>query len=339
MDPALLALLCCPDDHGDLEAVDERKALRCSACHRRYPFIDGVLSFLADASLDETTRREQASRDAEAEWYHGSFADYTNIVEVPATVSRIGHPEGPVLDHGAGTGRVTTYLASEVKQPVIALDYSLESLRLLVRHCADSRVPVLAVHADGRHLPVRDAVLGGITSAEVYEHFREDDRRLVLDELYRVLRPGATLSISSLNYNLTFRLWKLRGNKGAKEGEHMFGSDFYYLRQTPAEFRAELARRFEVVELVGIRNIPARTLSNALGRVAGRKMGERLLGWMTRHGYKADRAIERTPLSRLTGFFLLAAARKPAAPTIEAQAPSAVGEQQVVGPGPGISGR
>jgi SAM-dependent methyltransferase len=311
VDSGLLALLCCPDDHGDLDVIDNGSAVRCSTCGRRYPVIDGVLSFLTEAPLDETTRREQASRDAEAEWYHGIFAEYTNIVEVPATVSRIGRPEAPVLDHGAGTGRVTAYLAKELLQPVIALDYSLESLRLLLRHCSDAPAPVLAVHADVRRLPVREGVVGGITSAEVYEHFREDDRRRVLDELHRVLRPGASLAISSLNFNWTFRLWKLKGNPGAKEGDHMFGSDFYYVRQTPSEFRSELSELFDVVELVGIRNIPARTLSNLVGRVAGRKAGDRLLSWMTQRGYRVDRLLERTPLSRLTGFFLLARVNKP----------------------------
>jgi SAM-dependent methyltransferase len=317
----LLGLLWCPDDHGDLEvevagdAADRVGAtgppgVRCRQCGRRYPVIDGVLSFLADASLDSTTQREQASRDAEAAWYHGIFAEYTNLVEVPATVANLGQPEGPVLDHGAGTGRVTAYLARHAGQPIVALDYSLEALRLLVEHCADAPVPILAVHADGRDLPVRDGAVAGITSAEVYEHFRPDDRRRVLHELHRVLRPGAPLSISSLNFNVTFRLWRLRGNPGAKEGDHMFGSDFFYVRQTPREFRDELAEVFDVVDLVGVRNIPARSLASIVGRVAGRRVGDRLLAWMTRRGYRLDVRLARTPISRLTGFFLLAKAVK-----------------------------
>lgn len=313
MDPTLLGLLWCPDDHGDLLHDPGRQEVSCATCGRRYPILDGVLSFLAGAELDETTRREQASRDAEAEWYHGIFADYTNIVEVPSTVARIGRPTGPVLDHGAGTGRITAYLAQEIGQPVIALDYSLESLLLLVRHCAFAPVPVLAVHADGRALPLRDGAVAAVTSAEVYEHFRTDDRRRVLDELHRVLRPGGRLALSSLNFNLTFRLWKLKGNKGAKEGDHMFGSDFYYIRQTVPELRAELAEVFTVEEIVGIRNIPARSLAAGLGKVAGSKVAGRFLSMMTKRGYRADRALERSRLSHLTGFFLLAGASRPPA--------------------------
>ena len=307
MDARLLASLWCPDDRGDL--VHEGGVVRCRGCGRRYPVIDGVLSFLETAELDEVSRREQSSRDAEAEWYDTINAEYTNVVEIPAMVDRLGFPDGPVLDHGAGTGRITASLARELGQPVIALDYSLESLRLLVRHCRG--LDVLAVHADGRDLPVRDGVVAAGTSAEVYEHFRPPDRRRVLDELARVLRPGAPFALSTLNYSWVFRLWRLAGNRAAKQGEHLFGSDFFYVRQTPAEFRAELEAVFTVRELVGIRNVPARTLAGALGRVVGRPRGERVLDWMVRRGHRADRALEGSAVSRLTGMFLLALVERP----------------------------
>ena len=90
----------------------------------------------------------------------------------------------------------------------------------------------------------------------------------------------------------------------------MFGGDFYYVRQTAKEFRSELAEVFDVVELVGIRNIPARSLSSLVTRVAGTDRGDRFLGWMTRRGQRLDRALEATPLSRQLGFFLLAKAVK-----------------------------
>ena len=319
MDARLLASLWCPDDHGELLAAGG--GARCAECGRHYPFRDGVLSFLvtepseaspagggeassAAAALDEVSRREQSARDAEAAWYDTINTDYTNVVELPAMIERLGLPTGPLLDHGAGTGRITASLARQLAQPVIALDYSLESLKLLVRHCAG--LDVLAVHADGRRLPIRDGVIAGATSAEVYEHFRAPDRRKVADELARVLRPGAPMTISTLNYSWVFRLWRLAGNKAAKQGEHLFGRDFYYVRQTPAEFRAELEAVFVVRELVGIRNIPARSLTGALGRVLGRPRGERVLDWMVRRGHRADRALEGSRLSHLTGTFLVA---------------------------------
>jgi ubiquinone/menaquinone biosynthesis C-methylase UbiE len=302
VDDRLLAVLWCPDDHGDLLA--EGGAARCATCGRRYPVIDGVLSFVEAEALDEVTRREQSSRDAEAAWYDTINTEYTNTVELPAMIERLGVPDGPVLDHGAGTGRITAALARQLAQPVVALDYSLESLRLLVGRCAG--LDVLAVHADGRDLPIRDGAIAAAASAEVYEHFRAEDRRRVAAELARVLRPGAPMTISTLNYSWVFRLWRLAGNTAAKEGEHLFGSDFYYVRQTPAEFRAELEAVFVVRELFGIRNIPARTIAGAFGRVLGPARGERVLDWMVRRGSRADRALEGVRLSQLTGTFLVA---------------------------------
>lgn len=299
---AMAALLWCPEDHGDLRPVPG--ALTCAECGRRYPFEDGVVSFLDAATMSETDRRELASRDAEAGWYDTIFGDYTNAVEVPTTAARIGSPAGPILDFGAGTGRLTTHLARTLGRPVVAVDYSIGQLRRLVPRCVG--LAVLPVHADGRRLPVRDGVMSAAVSAEVYEHFRSDDRVQVLGELQRVLVAGAPLSISTLSFNLVYRLWRLRGNTGAKEGEHLMGGDFYYVRQTRREFRDELAAFFDVTEVVGIRNIPVRTLAAGLRRVGGRRVGDRFEAAMTRRGWKLDVAWERSPLSPLSGFFLLA---------------------------------
>ncbi len=137
--------------------------------------------------------------------------------------------------------------------------------------------------------------MAGATSAQCYEHLRPGDRHRMLGEAARVLAPGARLVVSTLNYSLTFRLWKLQGNEGARGGEHMYGSDYHYVRQTPREFRAELTTVFDDVDLAATRSIPARSLSVAVGKVAGRRRGDAFMGWMSRTGYRIDRAIERTP--------------------------------------------
>ena len=298
----LLATLWCPQDHGDL--VEDTDAARCTACGVRYPVIDGVLSFLTEDSLAEQERAEQKDRDQEAGWYDSIWPEYIDKVELPAHAEAMGHPRGPVLDLGSGPGRITEYLARELGYPTLALDYSLESLRLLVARCQG--LPVLAVHADGRALPIRDHVLAGATSGQCYEHFRPDDRRLVLRECARVLRPRAPLAVTTLNYNLTFRLWKLKGNAGAKEGDHMYGSNFYYVRQTRAEYRTELSEVFDVEQIKGIRNFPVRSIATGVGKVAGAKNAARFMGFMNRYGYKADRWLERVPLFGHVGFLLLA---------------------------------
>ncbi len=310
-DRSLLDLLCCPRDRSELRTG--ASALDCPACGASYPIGDGLVSFLTPEQLSEQELREQSSRDQESVWYDSMFEGYTNAVEVPTVLARIGRPNGPILDHGAGTGRITSALV-ELGQPVIAVDYSAVSLRTLVERCAGKGSgPVLAVQADVRHLPVRDGVISAATSVEIYEHVRGgDERRRVLEELSRVLAPGGVLAISTFNFNLVYRLWKLKGNVGAREGEHLLGGDFYYYRFSHKEFRGELRAVFDVDHVAGIRNIPARSLSGAVRRVGAKGLADRFLDFMVRKGHRLDWALERTPLSRPLGFFWLArAVRKP----------------------------
>jgi ubiquinone/menaquinone biosynthesis C-methylase UbiE/uncharacterized protein YbaR (Trm112 family) len=300
----LTSLLACPYDQAALGQRSE--ALVCATCGRSYPVdADGIVSFLPDIGADA------ASWDHEADHYAASFGAYTDAVEVTATVERLGRPAGPVLDHGAGTGRMTAALHRATGQPVVALDYSRESLRRLLTGCRG--VPVLAVHADGTHLPIRDQAMKGICSAGVHPLLRAPDRRRMLAELARVLPPSGPLVVSTLNYSWVFRAWRLKGNPGARSGDHLHGGSIHYERITPRELRAELAENFEVHELVGLRNLPARSLESTVRAIAGDRAGGRLAAWIEDHGPRIDRQIERLPASRLTGFLLLArATRRPA---------------------------
>ncbi len=42
IDPELLAIMCCPDCHGDLELQEAHARLLCLACGKRYPIRDGI---------------------------------------------------------------------------------------------------------------------------------------------------------------------------------------------------------------------------------------------------------------------------------------------------------
>jgi SAM-dependent methyltransferase len=307
LDPALLNLLCCPRDQGaPLAPVGE--ALECPTCATSYPVVDGIVVFLSPEQLSEQEARERDFRSQESEWYDDMYVGYTDLVEVPTVVKRLGRPFGPILDAGCGTGRITEAVVA-LGQPVVAIDYSEACLRRMQKRTAGARV--LPVQADLRHLPVRSSVMAAAISIEVHPHLRDGDRQRYLAELARVLTAGAPLSISTLNYNLVFRAWKAFGNEGAREGEHVLGNDYHYRRFDRGEFRRELAAQFEVEELTGIRNIPARSLAGALSKVGWRQGGDRLLGVLTERGYKVDHLVERAPaVAGMVGFFWLARAVK-----------------------------
>lgn len=306
----LYALLACPNDGSALRSAEG--ALECEQCGARYPVRDGLVSFVDEDELSEVDGREQSSRDQESAWYDSLFEGYTNAIEVPTVVRRLDAPDGPLVDIGAGTGRITEALL-RLGQPVVALDYSEPSLRTLLKRCAGAAAPVLAVQADVRRLPLREASFHGAVSIQVYGHIRgADARRQMLTGAARALAPGSALVITSYNYNVMFRAWRLRGNETAREGDHMHGGDFYYIRQTGREFRAELTSAFDVAELVGMRNVPVRKLGSLLRKAGLRQAGDRYVEWMVERGYRIDMALERTPLSHAIGFFWLAkAVRRP----------------------------
>ena len=269
-------------------------------CGAHFAIRDGIVSFLSAQELSDQEHRERAMRDEESAWYDPMFEGYTDAVEVPAAVRRVGSPGGPIVDAGCGTGRITEALTA-LERPIIAVDYSEACLRRMVARTKGA--PVLAVQSDLRCLPIRDGVISAATCIEVYSQFRSPDRRQVLAELARVLRPDGRLSISAFNYNLIFRLWNAMGNKGAREGEHMLGADYYYFRFGKSELRRELAAAFEIEELTGIRNIPARTIAVGLRRLGLGSTGDQFLQYMVDRGFTADLWIESTPLADVTGFF------------------------------------
>ena len=304
----LADLLCCPHDHA-APLVDDVDALVCPTCSRRFPVRDGLVSFLSSQEMSEQDHREREDRDKEASWYDAMFEGYTNAVEVPTGARRIGQPHGPILDAGSGTGRVTEALLP-LGQPIVAVDYSEGTLRLLQQRVADAVVPVLAVQSDLRLLPLRDGSIAATTCIECYAQMRTDDRRRFLRELHRVMAAGAVLSMSAYNYNAVFKAWSRLRNTGAREGFHMLGGDYYYVRLTRDEYRAELEACFEVEELTGVRNIPARSLAEWLRRVGLRRSGDRFLDYMVARGHRADFWIERFPsVAGQIGFFWQAKAR------------------------------
>jgi SAM-dependent methyltransferase len=306
VDQALLDLLCCPKDQG-APLGPSGSSLECPTCGTLYPIVDGIVVFLTAQELSDQEEKERNFRSQESEWYDDMYVGYTDLVEVPTVVRRLGRPFGPILDAGCGTGRITEALVP-LGQPVIAIDYSEACLRRMQQRTAGARV--LAVQSDLRNLPLRSDVMSAAISIEVHPHLRDGDRERYLGELARVMALGAPLSISTLNYNLVFRAWQKMGNDGAREGEHVLGNDYHYRRFDRMEFRRELSRFFEVEELTGIRNIPARSLAGAVSKAGWRSGGDKLLGVLTERGYKVDHFLERTAVAGMVGFFWLAKAVK-----------------------------
>jgi demethylmenaquinone methyltransferase/2-methoxy-6-polyprenyl-1,4-benzoquinol methylase len=107
-------------------------------------------------------------------------------------VSRL--PVGPddvVLDVACGTGAVALELVRQKGCSVVGVDQSPEMLAEARARTGAERIEL--VEATARELPFEDASFEGLTAAYLLRYL--DDLPAGLEELARVLKPGATASL------------------------------------------------------------------------------------------------------------------------------------------------
>lgn len=134
--------------------------------------------------------RQRREREAHAR----SFDRAAEVYEA----SRPGYPAdavawltegvaGPVVDLGAGTGKLTRALVGQGLE-VVAVDPSEQMLAVLAERVpeADARV------GSGESIPVPDASTGLVVAAQAWHWV---DPRVAVPEVARVLRPGGRLGL------------------------------------------------------------------------------------------------------------------------------------------------
>lgn len=114
-------------------------------------------------------------------------------------VTRLAPPRrGTLLDFGCGSGAQTLLFVPHFDR-TIAADVDEPYLNALARRAqeASASETVQPICYDGGELPLRSASIDYAVSFEVLEHVH--DEVLALAELHRVLKPGATMSMSVPN--------------------------------------------------------------------------------------------------------------------------------------------
>ena len=96
---------------------------------------------------------------------------------------------GRLLHAGCGSGQVDSDLGSSVK--VTALDLSMAALEVYARSNAGSR----RVRASVFEIPFPDGTFDGAYNLGVIEHFDEQQIRLMLSEMMRVVKPGGKVIV------------------------------------------------------------------------------------------------------------------------------------------------
>jgi SAM-dependent methyltransferase len=170
----MVSLLRCNVDAGELALAEEpprdpdgvlNAVLRCKTCRAEYRIEDGVARLLPD-QLTPENKHEMSIRDAidydctkpsafipPAEGWRSLLSD---ILEVPAHLDELQVlPSHTVLELACGDGRFTSLIA-ETGARILAVDFSINALRLLVQRLPPG-ARVGRVHADINHLHVADS--------------------------------------------------------------------------------------------------------------------------------------------------------------------------------------
>jgi SAM-dependent methyltransferase/uncharacterized protein YbaR (Trm112 family) len=160
-------LLLVPRDRVEVGDRLIRGELRCHDQGHEYRIREGILDLVNEVELDTESAYERRLRDDEAERYDRfTGSESHSAMEMLPMLSALAPLERQtVLELGCGTGRFTLKITPEVGA-VLAVDFSLESLRVLASRLPDD-APVGLAHADVTKLAVAPAAFDRVLSTLV----------------------------------------------------------------------------------------------------------------------------------------------------------------------------
>lgn len=185
--------------HGSALAEDDRRAARAqlrASTSRTYRTSSALSAALGSSRLVQ----HKAAADDPAYWdllwraNPGEPMTGRRILKWYQRLFRTYLPRShdrPIVEAGCGNGNMLRTIANEGYR-VEGVDFA--PLAIDANRALDPVNTYLV--ADVRELPYDDDSLGGYVSLGVVEHFPDDQRRVILDEARRVLRPGAPAFVS-----------------------------------------------------------------------------------------------------------------------------------------------
>jgi SAM-dependent methyltransferase len=213
-----LPAFACPNCKGML--FTQGSGFSCGDCYGEYPIVAGIpdLRIASDRYLnldDERDKAKQLARVAERADLSGLVvAYYAMTADVDAAQrarfrSHIARAEqrgaglsallptrGRILEVGCGTGGLLA-AARRTSRMVVGVDIALRWLVVAQQRLEENgtRAPLVAACAEA--LPWPDSTFDAVVADSVLEHL--DHPAIALDEFWRVLRPGGTLTLWSPN--------------------------------------------------------------------------------------------------------------------------------------------
>ena len=230
----------CPQTRSDLH--EDGQALRTLSGEFEYPLHRGVPQFLRFSPVeDEATRIELEHLNrlaSESDWgtaLRAVYGDKANEIRYVTDIARgsfisllpVG-PETDILEIGPGLGQFTAQLARQARS-VWAIEVVAGQAEFAAARCRQQGLTnvEMAVGGDDCRLPYGDGAFDLVVLNLVFEwcasrcvdETQIDVQRRLLSEIYRVLRPGGSLYLTTKN---RFALRYLIG----KPDEHFYDLRF-----------------------------------------------------------------------------------------------------------------
>ena len=102
-----------------------------------------------------------------------------------------------VLDFGVGTATLSVMIKKYYPSIIISgIDVDKKILEIAKNKIAGTGSGMELKNYDGSHIPLQDSFIDKTISSLVFHHIGTEDKRVVLREIYRVLKPGGGLHIA-----------------------------------------------------------------------------------------------------------------------------------------------
>lgn len=224
--------------------------LHCSHCKADFAIDNGILNMLNDIAMDDESKHElQLRNDYAVEVLSKALKapgpschkNEDNSMEMIPTMEALSPScDMTILELGCGDGRYTIPLAGEC-QWILAVDFSVESLRVLQRRLQETR-NVGLVLGDVTTIKVEAAGFDRVLSTLVSNLPTREHRNAMYRLAANALRSNGHFVFSTHNYGFRQRL------KGVtKSGSYGHGSIYRYIF-TVSECKAEVRPYFKVIK-------------------------------------------------------------------------------------------
>ena len=146
-------------------------------------------------SSSEQETRQFFERIAE-KWEEISLGLYDHSIVNKLIDSSLLNKHMTVLDYGAGDGFISRGIASHVGK-IVAMDMSVSMLDELDRKANQQGITnILTVECEESEVPLRDSRIDLVCASMILHHIEFPGD--IVQEFYRVLKPGGTLFIADL---------------------------------------------------------------------------------------------------------------------------------------------